>query len=150
MKKHILMIILSITLIIFTTISYFITTKEEDNTLTTIKLAEVTHSVFYTPLYIGIENGYFKEEGINIELILAPGADKTSAAVLSGDANIGLAGTESAIYIYEGGEKDYLQVFSGLTKKDGQFIVSKEPIENFKLEDLYNNTILAGRSSIRT
>lgn len=121
--------------------------KKENKNIKTIKLAEVTHSVFYAPMYVAIENGYFEEENVKIDLILTPGADKVSSAVLSGDVNIGFAGAESAIYIYEKNEKDYLQIFAGLTKRDGQFIISKTKTENFKLTDLYGKQILVGRSS---
>lgn len=121
--------------------------KKENKNIKTIKLAEVTHSVFYAPMYVAIENGYFEEENVKIDLILTPGADKVSSAVLSGDVNIGFAGAESAIYIYEKNEKDFLQIFAGLTKRDGQFIISKTKTENFKLTDLYGKQILVGRSS---
>ena len=109
-----------------------------------IRIAEVTHSAFYTPLYVAIENGYFKNEGLDIELVLTPGADKVSAAVLSNDVEIGFAGAESAIYIYTGKEKDYLQIFSGLTKRDGQFIVGRSDVD-FNLTDLKGKEILVGR-----
>ena len=111
-----------------------------------IRVAEVTHSLFYAPFYVAIENGYFEDEGIDIELILTSGADKVSAAVLSGDVEVGFAGPESSIYIYNGGEKDYLMNFAGLTKRDGQFIVSREKIEDFNLNDLLGKEILAGRA----
>ncbi len=120
--------------------------NKKESSDTTVKLAEVTHSVFYTPLYVAIENGYFKDEGIDLELILTPGADKVSAAVLSGDVNIGFAGAESAVYVYENGEHDYLQIFGGLTKRDGQFIVARENIENFTLDDLIGKEVIAGRA----
>ena len=109
----------------------------------TIKLAEVTHSPFYAPLYVAIENGYFKEEGLNIDLILTPGADKVATSVISGDALIGFAGPESAIYVYTGQEEDYLVTFAGLTKRDGQFIVGRT--EKFTLQDLYGKEVLVGR-----
>ena len=112
-----------------------------------IKIAEVTHSVFYSPLYVAIEEGYFRNENIDIKLILTPGADKVSAAVLSGDVQIGFAGAESAIYVYEKNEKDYLQIFSGLTKRDGQFILGRKDKKDFSLKDLYGKEILVGRSS---
>ena len=112
-----------------------------------INLGEVTHSVFYAPLYVAIEEGYFEDEGIDLELVLTSGADKVSAAVLSGDVQIGFAGAESAIYVYDKGEKDYLQIFSGLTKRDGQFILGREPKEDFTLEDLTGKEILVGRAS---
>ena len=115
--------------------------------MNSIKIAEVTHSVFYSPLYVAIEEGYFNEENIDIKLILTPGADKVSAAVLSGDVQIGFAGAESAIYVYEKKEKDYLQIFSGLTKRDGQFILGRKNKKDFSLKDLYGKEILVGRSS---
>ena len=111
-----------------------------------IRVAEVTHSVFYTPFYVALENGYFKEEGLNIELILTPGADKVTAAVLSNDVEIGFCGTEATIYVYNNKEKDYLVNFAGLPKKDGSFLVSREKIDNFTLKDLKGKTIIGGRA----
>ena len=121
------------------------TGKKEENDLRKIRVAEVTHSPFYTPFYVAIENGYFKEEGLDIELVLTPGADKVSAAVLSNDVEIGFAGPEASIYVYDGGVEDYIISFAGLTKRDGQFILAREANDNFKLEDLYNKEILVGR-----
>lgn len=147
MKKKIIITLLCLLVII---ISIFIITKNSKNKksdLIKIKLAEVTHSSFYTPLYVSIENGYFKDEGLEIELILTPGADKVSAAVLSNDVEIGFAGAESAIYVYEQNENDYLQLFGGLTKRDGQFIVARDNYKNFSLEDLYDKEILVGRKT---
>ena len=95
-------------------------------------------------LCLAIENDYFLEEGLDIDLILTPGADKVSSAVLSNDVEIGFAGAESAIYVYNGGEKDYLKLFSGLTKRDGQFIISRTN-EDFKLDRLKGKEILVGR-----
>lgn len=126
---------------------FFLPKKEKNDNMNSIKIAEVTHSVFYAPLYVAIEEGYFNEENINIKLILTPGADKVSAAVLSGDVQIGFAGAESAIYVYEKKEKDYLQIFSGLTKRDGQFILGRKNKKDFSLKDLYGKEILVGRSS---
>ena len=117
---------------------------KRDNNLNHVTIGEVTHSIFYTPLYVAYENGYFKEEGIDVEIILTSGADKVSAAVLSGDVQIGFAGAESAIYIYDKGEEDYLQIFSGLTKRDGQFILGRNK-DNFSLRDLIGKEILVGR-----
>lgn len=126
---------------------FFLPKKEKNDNMNSIKIAEVTHSVFYAPLYVAIEEGYFNEENIDIKLILTPGADKVSAAVLSGDVQIGFAGAESAIYVYEKKEKDYLQIFSGLTKRDGQFILGRKDKKDFSLKDLYGKEILVGRSS---
>ena len=135
-------------IIIIASIAICFSLKENNNnSLTPIKVAEVTHSSFYTPLYVALENKYFEEEGLDVELILTPGADKVSAAVLSNDVDIGFAGAESAIYVYNQKESDYLQIFAGLTKRDGQFIVSREKYDNFTLEDLIGKEILVGRSS---
>ena len=123
--------------------------KSDKKELDKIRLAEVTHSMFYAPLYVAIENGYFEDEEIDLELILTSGADKVSAAVLSGDVQIGFAGPESAIYVYENGEKDYLVTFAGLTKRDGQFIVAREDIKDFDISDLYGKEILVGRTGDR-
>ena len=143
MKKY-LSIIVGLCLIGMITFICF-TGKKEENDLRKIRVAEVTHSPFYTPFYVAIENGYFKEEGLDIELVLTPGADKVSAAVLSNDVEIGFAGPEASIYVYNGGEEDYIISFAGLTKRDGQFILAREATDNFKLEDLYNKEILVGR-----
>ena len=143
--KKIYIFIMVITILIISLIAIFI--PKTKNNINELKIGEVTHSVFYTPLYVAIENNYFEEENLDVKLILTPGADKVSAAVLSGDVQIGFAGAESAIYVYTKGEKDYLKIFSGLTKRDGQFIISREKNDNFNLEDLYGKEILVGRSS---
>lgn len=144
--KNRIVIIISFILIIGISLSLLIkSNKNVDTRLDKVRLAEVTHSLFYAPLYVSIENGYFEDEGIDIELILTSGADKVSAAVLSNTVEIGFAGPESAIYVYQNGEKDYLVTFAGLTKRDGQFIVARKKIDNFSVNDLYNKEILVGR-----
>lgn len=146
MKKKIITFLIIVILLAIGILTYLKLTKEDNsNNLTKVKLAEVTHSVFYAPLYVAIENDYFKDAGIDLEVILTPGADKVSAAVLSNSVDIGFAGTESAIYVYEGGETDYLVTFAGLTKRDGQFIIGRYCNKEFKLEDLYGKEILVGR-----
>ena len=117
--------------------------KQDSNKL---RVAEVTHSIFYAPQYAAISEGYFKDEGIDIELILTPGADKVTAAVLSRDVEIGFCGPEATIYVYQSGETDYLKTFAQLTKKDGSFLVSREKNDNFKIEDLKGKTIIGGRT----
>lgn len=119
--------------------------EKEESDLTKINVAEVAHSIFYAPQYAADALGYFEEEGLDVEFILTSGADAVSAAVLSGDIEIGFAGSESTIYIYNGGEEDYLVSFAGLTKRDGSFIVSREYIEDFTLDDLIDSHVIAGR-----
>lgn len=119
--------------------------KDNNSGLTKIKVAEVTHSMFYTPQYVAHALGYFEEEGLDVEILLVPGADKVTAAVLSGDVEIGFCGSEATIYIYNQGEKDYLVTFAGLTKRDGSFLVSREKYDNFTLEDLKGKYVIGGR-----
>ena len=116
--------------------------KKDDKKIT---VAEVTHSVFYAPQYVGVSEGIFEKYGLNVEIILASGADKVMATLLSGDAEIGLMGPEASIYVYAQGKKDYAITFAQLTQKDGSFIVGREANDNFKLEDLNGKSILAGR-----
>ena len=144
-KRYLYAIIVLIIAIITSLFIIFINKNNEKQTTTTIKVSEVTHSIFYTPFYIAIENGYFEKYDIKIDLMLVSGSDNVAASVLSNDSNIGLAGPESAVYVYLGGEKDYLQVFAGLTKRDGQFLISKK--KNFKWEELIGKEILVGRST---
>ena len=119
--------------------------KKDKSKLEKIKVAEVAHTVFYAPQYIAKVLGFFEEEGLDIEFILTPGADKVSAAVLSGDVQIGFSGSEACIYVYNAGEKDYLKTFAQLTQKDGSFLVSREKIDNFTLEDLKGKSVIGGR-----
>ena len=110
-----------------------------------VKVAEVAHSIFYAPQYAAKSLGYFEDVGLDVDIILTPGADKVTAAVLSGDADIGFSGSEACIYVYNAGEKDYLKTFAQLTQKDGSFIVSRKNIKNFTLSDLKGKTIIGGR-----
>ena len=123
MKKVITLIVCLVIIVICFIFYSFWTNKSNDN-LTKVKVAEVTHSVFYAPQYVALEQGYFEDEGLDIELTLTSGADNVMAAVLSGDVNIGLSGSEATIYVYNKGEKDYIKTFAQLTQKDVSFIVS--------------------------
>ena len=122
------------------------TKKDNDSKLKKVKLAEVAHTIFYAPQYVAIEKGYFKDLGIDLDLTLASGADKVTAAVLAGDADIGFCGSEATIYVYNGGTDDYLKTFAQATQKDGTFLVSREKYKDFKLEDLKGKTIIGGRA----
>lgn len=151
MKKNIIFYLIGLCCIVLigTSIifSNFERNKQKITSYQNVTLAEVAHTVFYAPMYVSIEKGYFKEAGIQLDLILANGADKVSAALLSGDADIGLCGSEATIYVYNGGEKDYLKTFSQLTQKDGSFLVSREKISHFSLDDLRGKNIIGGRAA---
>ena len=148
MKKKIIIIICVI--IFFLVALFFViknnkNSKEDNNGLVTVKVAEVAHTIFYAPQYSAIANGYFEDEGINVDLTLASGADNVTAAVLSGDVDIGFCGSEATIYIYNAGEEDYLVNFARLTKRDGSFLVSREKYDDFTLDDLKGKTVIGGR-----
>ena len=144
MKKKIITIV-GFLLIFVIICSVLFNNTKKDNNLVEVKVAEVAHSIFYAPQYVALHNGYFEEVGLDVEIILASGADKVTAAVLSGDVEIGFCGSEATIYIYNQGQDDYLVNFANLTKRDGSFIVSREKIDDFTLEDLKGKTIIGGR-----
>ncbi len=118
---------------------------DEEGGVKTLHISEVTHSVFYAPLYLAESLGYFEEENIKIELTNGGGADNVMSAVLSGDSDIGFCGPEAALYVLIGGSTDVPTVFGQLTKRDGSFLVSRTPQPDFKWEDLKGKEILAGR-----
>ena len=117
----------------------------EDDGKTVLKINEVTHSVFYTPMYLADSLGYFEEEGIRIELTNGGGANNVMTAVLSGDADIGFCGPEAALYVLLGGTNDVPTVFGQLTQRDGSFLVSRKNEPDFQWSSLKGKEILAGR-----
>lgn len=117
----------------------------QEDGVTVVRLNEVTRSVFYSPQYVAIKLGYFSEKGIEIELTTGQGADKVMTAVIAGQSDIGFAGPEASIYIYNEGKSDYAQVFAQLTKRDGSFLVSKTRPEEFSWDDLRGKTVIPGR-----
>lgn len=117
-------------------------TKEKQVNVT---LNEVAHSIFYAPMYVSIEQGYFEEEGINLDLVTGFGADKTMTAVLSGEADIGFMGPETTIYTYNEGSTDYVINFAQLTQRAGNFLVAREEMPDFTWADLKGKEVLGGR-----
>ena len=113
---------------------------------TPVVLNEVAHSIFYAPMYVAIEKGYFADEGIDLTLITGFGADKTMTALLTGEADIGFMGSESTIYTYKEGASDYAVNFAQLTQRAGNFLVSREPIENFTWDMIIGKEVLGGRA----
>ena len=120
-------------------------TDDKKKETVAVTLNEVAHSIFYAPMYVAIEEGYFEEEGIDLKLVTGFGADKTMTAVLSNQADIGFMGSESSIYTYNEGAKDYVVNFAQLTQRAGNFLVSREPMEDFQWTDLKGKTVLGGR-----
>lgn len=116
------------------------------NAAAPVTLNEVAHSIFYAPLYVAIEEGYFAEEGIELTLVTGFGADKTMTALLTDEADIGFMGSESTIYTYIGGASDYAVNFAQLTQRAGNFLVAREPIENFDWSMLAGKNVLGGRA----
>ena len=110
-----------------------------------ITLNEVAHSVFYAPLYVAIEKGYFKDENIDLTLVAGFGADKTMTAVISGEADIGFMGSEASVYMYSEGASDYVANFAQLTQRAGNFLVARQDNEHFQWADLKGKTVLGGR-----
>jgi NitT/TauT family transport system substrate-binding protein len=129
--------------------SVVISTKRNNNqdvkSLTTVRVNEVTRSVFYSPQYVAIALGYFEEKGIKVELTTGQGADKVMTAVLSGQSDIGFAGPEASIYVYNEGKEDHTQVFAQLTKRDGSFLVARNKPEKFDWNQLKGTTVIPGR-----
>lgn len=117
----------------------------DNNEYTNVTVAEVTHSLFYAPQYVAINKGFFKEEGLNVKVITTPGADKTMAALLSKEAQIGLMGPEATVYVYNRGEKNYAINFAQLTQKDGSFLLGREKVDNFSYDMLKGKTLIGGR-----
>ena len=114
-----------------------------------VRLNEVAHSIFYAPMYAAIEEGYFDEEGIDLELTCGFGADKVMTAVLSGEADIGFMGSESSIYTYNEGANDYVVNFAQLTQRAGNFLVAREEMPEFTWNDLKGKLVLGGRKGVR-
>lgn len=119
------------------------TPKETE--LATVRLNEVVHSIFYAPQYVALELGYFEEQGLDVELSVGQGADKSMTALLSDSADIALLGTEAGIYVYNEGKEGYVKSFAQLTQRAGNFIVSRENEPNFEWADLKGKTIIGGR-----
>lgn len=139
MKKRILALFI-VTVMVLASVSC-----KKSSDLTKVNLNEVAHSIFYAPQYVAIELGYFKDEGLDVNLVNGLGADKTMTSVLSGDADIGFMGSEASIYVYNEGNKDYVVNFAQLTQRAGNFLVSRDKNEKFEWKNLIGKTVIGGR-----
>lgn len=153
MKKYLIYVAVAVVIIAIIATVVVVVTKDNNNTNTTetkqslqkIRLNEVTRSVFYAPQYVAIANGYMEEEGLEVEITTGQGADAVMTAVLSNQSDIGFAGPEASIYVYNEGKEDYAEVFAQVTQKDGSFLVARQNTNNFSWQDLKGKTIIPGR-----
>ncbi len=122
-----------------------VSSASAETELVSVTLNEVAHSIFYAPMYAAIEEGYFEEEGIDLTLVNGFGADKVLTALISGEADIGFMGPESSVYAYLEGANDVVVNFAQLTQRAGNFLVGREPEEDFQWEDLKGKYVLGGR-----
>ncbi|MCX7922815.1 MAG: ABC transporter substrate-binding protein [Clostridia bacterium] len=139
MKRKVLAVTMLISIVVL------ITAGCGERNLTKVRLSEVTHSVFYAPQYAALTLGYFEDEGLDVVLTNGQGADKVMTAVLSGQADIGFAGPEASIYVYNEGKEDHAVTFAQLTKRDGSFLIGRQPEPGFKWSNLKGKTIIGGR-----
>lgn len=148
MKNKTKIIIVAIIILVIIVVGIVITNMKKSShsgETKVIKVNEVTRSVFYAPQYVAINNGYFKENGLEIELTTGQGADAVMTAVLANQCDIGFAGPEASIYVYNEGKEDFCQVFAQMTKKDGSFLVARSDTNNFNWKDLKGKTVIPGR-----
>ena len=148
MKKQVfrcLTMLLCITAVLSVSMLTGCSAKKNSQNLTKLTLNEVAHSIFYAPMYVAIEEGYFEQEGIDLTLVTGFGADKTMTAVLSGEADIGFMGPETTVYTYNEGAQDYVVNFAQLTQRAGNFLVAREEMPVFTWSDLKGSEVLGGR-----
>lgn len=132
-------------LMAFGVVSLFAGCGEKENEMTKVTLNEVAHSIFYAPQYVALENGYFTQEGLDLDLVTGYGADKTMAAVISGEAQIGFTGAEASVYAYLEGANDPVINFAQGTQRAGNFLVAREEMADFQWSDLKGKEVLGGR-----
>lgn len=145
MKKYLKFLCAALSLLLVISLMAGCGSKEKQKENEVVSVCEVTHSIFYAPQYAAINLGFFEEEGIKVELTNGQGADKVMAAVLSNNVDIGFAGPEASIYVYNEGKDDYSEVFAQLTQRDGSFLVAREPDSDFSWNKISDKTVLAGR-----
>ena len=145
MKKNIIILAFVILFIIIGILLFFMPNNSNNTNIKTIKVNEVTRSVFYSPQYVAIAKNFFEDYGIEIELTTGQGADAVMTSILSNQCDIGFAGPEASIYVYNEGKEDYTEVFAQMTKKDGSFLVARNATDNFSWQDLKGKTVIPGR-----
>jgi NitT/TauT family transport system substrate-binding protein len=66
-------------------------TSKKDVKLTKVRVAQFGEVFIYMPLYLANAKGFFRDEGLQVEIINTGGDDKTFAAVIGGSAAFGIA-----------------------------------------------------------
>ncbi|MTI96357.1 MAG: ABC transporter substrate-binding protein [Firmicutes bacterium] len=140
-RKLLAVLLLAVSLVAFSALAGC---SQEDE-LTKVRLNEVTHSVFYAPMYVALNQGFFEEEGLDVELTTGQGADHVMTALLSGQADIGFMGPEASIYVHNQGQENHAVNFALLTQRDGSFLVAREPMPDFTWADVTGKSIIGGR-----
>lgn len=134
-------------LIALVSMSILFACNSEEEELTKVELGEVTRSIFYAPQYVAISEGFFEEEGLDVELTTTWGGDTTMTAILSDGIDIGLVGAETSIYVYAQDANDPVKSFAQLTQTDGTFLVARnETADEFEWENLRGSTFLGQRA----
>ncbi len=136
---------ISFILVLVIVISLGLSACTKDTGLEKVRLIEVTHSLFYTPQYVALTQGFFEDEGLSVELANGKGADKCMAALLSKEADIAFMGSEASVYVYNQGRDNYAINFAQLTQRDGSFLVGREKDNDFTFDKLKGKTVIGGR-----
>lgn len=147
MKKKLTAAVLAVLLAV-TALPATVMAEEKEEKLTKVTLNEVAHSIFYAPQYVALEKGFFREEGLNVELVTGFGADKVLTALISGEADIGFMGAEASIYAFQEGATDPAVNFAQLTQRAGNFLVAREEMPDFQWTDLKGKKVLGGRKGV--
>lgn len=146
MKKKTIIYIVIFLVILAIAIGILVSQRQDKtNQAKVIQVSEVTRSVFYAPQYVAIQNGYFDKHNLQVELTTGQGADAVMTSVLANQVDIGFAGPEASIYVYNEGKEDYCQVFAQMTKRDGSFLISRNPSDDFNWQEVKGKTIIPGR-----
>ncbi len=146
MKKKLMVFLLVCSMLLFSLSGCGQKDEATDKSLKPVVLNEVAHSIFYAPMYVAIENGYFKDHGIDLTLVTGFGADKTMTALLTGEADVGFMGPEATVYTYLGDMEDYAMNFAQLTQRAGNFVVARDDDKDFSWDKLKGKTVLGGRA----
>lgn len=110
-----------------------------------VRYEEVVRSVLYVPMYVALNQGYFKEAGLDLSMKTSQGTDKGMAALLTGSADIVLIGPEASVYVANSESPVKPKIFAGLTATDGFLLMARKPVDKFDWSMLKGKTVMAFR-----